>query len=80
MQIRFPKISSISDISDLFTTEYFQKPLVLIIDEFDSLEEEFINSFVNIFRDIYIESLPQLKFLFIIIMRISDQFLSRLTR
>ncbi|MDQ1351345.1 MAG: hypothetical protein QG657_1647 [Acidobacteriota bacterium] len=55
LQIRFPKISSISDISDLFTNKYFQKPLILIIDEFDSLEEKFINRFVNIFRDIYIE-------------------------
>jgi hypothetical protein len=55
LEIPFPKISSISDISDLFTKKYFQKPVVLIIDEFDSLEEEFINRFVNIFRDIYIE-------------------------
>ncbi|HLP45108.1 MAG TPA: AAA-like domain-containing protein [Candidatus Deferrimicrobium sp.] len=53
-QIQFPKINSISDISSLFTRQYFQEPVILIIDEFDSLEEEFINSFAGIFRDIYI--------------------------
>ncbi|HLP47184.1 MAG TPA: hypothetical protein VK469_14630, partial [Candidatus Kapabacteria bacterium] len=54
LQIRFPEISSISDISDLFTKDYLQKPLVLIIDEFDDLAEEAINTIVSAFRNIYI--------------------------
>jgi hypothetical protein len=55
LEIQFPELNSINDISGLFTKKYFQKPVILIIDEFDALEEEFIDSFSNIFRDIYIE-------------------------
>ncbi|MCP4150913.1 MAG: hypothetical protein GY757_24415 [bacterium] len=53
-QRKFPALERISDISILFTKKYFQKPVILIIDEFDSLEEDFISSFVSIFRDIFI--------------------------
>jgi predicted AAA+ superfamily ATPase len=49
-----PDIQEISDIPDLFTKQYFQKPVILILDEFDSLIEEFINDFASIFRDIFI--------------------------
>ncbi|MGE5342188.1 MAG: hypothetical protein ACM3SY_11995 [Candidatus Omnitrophota bacterium] len=51
-RIEFPRMDSISDIASLFTRQYFQKPVILIIDEFDSLNEEFINSFADVFRDI----------------------------
>ncbi|MCP4108378.1 MAG: hypothetical protein GY749_23010, partial [Desulfobacteraceae bacterium] len=39
----------------LFTKEYFERPLILIIDEFDALREDFINKFANEFRDMYIK-------------------------
>jgi hypothetical protein len=58
LQISFDKsftaIEKISDIPRLFTKKYFQKPVILILDEFDALIEEFINDFASIFRDIFI--------------------------
>jgi hypothetical protein len=58
LQISFDKsftsIEKISDIPRLFTKKYFQKPVILILDEFDALMEEFINDFASIFRDIFI--------------------------
>ncbi len=53
-QIPFPPIKKIRDIRSFFTKKYFQKPVILIIDEFDALEETFINAFAGIFRDIFI--------------------------
>jgi len=50
----FPKIQNWADISSLFTSAYFSKPVLLIIDEFDALHEEFINRFANEFRDMYL--------------------------
>jgi hypothetical protein len=52
--INFPPIKKTRDIRNFFTKTYFQKPVILIIDEFDSLEENFINEFAAIFRDIFI--------------------------
>lgn len=49
-----PKFQEITDILDLFTGQYFSKPVILIIDEFDALQEKFINSFAGIFRDMFI--------------------------
>jgi hypothetical protein len=43
-----------SQLPKLFTKKYFTKPVILIIDEFDALDENLINKFANIFRDIYI--------------------------
>jgi hypothetical protein len=53
-QKQFPSIKKIRDISYIFTKQYFQKPVILIIDEFDSLEEVFINSFAAVYREIFI--------------------------
>jgi hypothetical protein len=50
----FPGISAWKDLPRLFAPPAVEKPLILIIDEFDALEEEFINKFANEFRDIYI--------------------------
>jgi len=50
----FPQIRKWAEISTLFTSAYFSKPLILIIDEFDALEEKFINRFANEFRDMYL--------------------------
>jgi hypothetical protein len=50
----FHTVHKISQIPSLFTKQFFRKPIVLIIDEFDSLQEDIINGFAGIFRDIYI--------------------------
>ncbi|MCK4762780.1 MAG: AAA-like domain-containing protein [Candidatus Aminicenantes bacterium] len=49
-----PQVKKIKEIPSLFTKQYFQKPVILVIDEFDALEENFINRFTSIFRDIYV--------------------------
>ena len=40
----FPDIDSWEDIADLFTTTWFKKPVILVLDEFDALREDFINT------------------------------------
>ena len=45
----------------LFSKAYFKKPLILIIDEFDALNEDFINKFANEFRNIYLQRQGQKK-------------------
>ncbi|MEM7133015.1 MAG: AAA-like domain-containing protein [Chloroflexota bacterium] len=50
----FPLIDSWAELGSLFTSAYFSKPMILIIDEFDALQEEFINRFANEFRSIYL--------------------------
>lgn len=50
----FPSIKKIKEIPNLFTKQYFKKPVILILDEFDALHENLINSFAAVFRDIYI--------------------------
>ncbi len=49
-----PDIRSWKDLPRVFGKQHFAKPLILIIDEFDALGEEFINRFANGFRDIHI--------------------------
>ncbi len=49
-----PEIRSWKKLSRLFKKEHFAKPLILIVDEFDAIREEFINKFANEFRDMYI--------------------------
>ncbi|MEE4358011.1 MAG: AAA-like domain-containing protein [Desulfococcaceae bacterium] len=55
----FPKIDSWKDFSSLFTQEYLSKPLILIIDEFDAIEEDFINKFAGKFRNIYLKRMNE---------------------
>jgi len=50
----FPEIERMAEIATLFTSTYFSKPVVLIIDEFDALQETFINRFANEFRAMYL--------------------------
>lgn len=50
----FPRIQSWNGLAALFEKAHFSRPLILIIDEFDALEERFINRFANEFRDMYI--------------------------
>ncbi|MCP4398837.1 MAG: hypothetical protein GY801_16255 [bacterium] len=51
----FPQITSWEHLPELFTSRYLNRPIVLLLDEFDALDEEFINSFANEFRRIYTE-------------------------
>ncbi|MFZ4659979.1 MAG: AAA-like domain-containing protein [Caldilineaceae bacterium] len=55
----FPKISAWSDLRTLFTAAYFDKPVILILDEFDALEPAFINALANEFRSIYTERINE---------------------
>jgi len=50
----FPEIATWKEFSKLFTKKFFSRPLILIIDEFDALQEDFINKFANQFRDMYL--------------------------
>jgi AAA-like domain len=49
----FPTVASFAELADLFTSHWFDKPLILILDEFDALEESIINAFAALFRSIY---------------------------
>lgn len=55
----FPIINDWDDLPSLFTKKYFKQPLVLILDEFDSLEEKFINRFAGALRGIYVSRAGQ---------------------
>lgn len=55
----FPDIRSWKTLPTLFTQPYFTKPLILILDEFDAIGEEFINKFANEFRSMYMERLNE---------------------
>ena len=50
----FPLVQTWEELGVLFTSTYFSKPLILIIDEFDALQETFINRFANEFRDMFL--------------------------
>ncbi|MBV7338275.1 AAA-like domain-containing protein [Chloroflexi bacterium TSY] len=55
----FPAIEEWEALPSLFTSDYFSKPLILIIDEFDALDDTIINQFANAFRGIYTERTNQ---------------------
>ncbi|MCP5102224.1 MAG: hypothetical protein GY950_02540 [bacterium] len=50
----FPPIKEIDEIPLLFTKQYFRKPVILILDEFDALDEVLINRFAGVFRDLFL--------------------------
>lgn len=54
LDIQLPKIDIWGDLRTLFSHQYFSKPIVLVVDEFDAMAEEFINKFANEFREMYI--------------------------
>jgi len=51
--INFPDLTSWKEMKRLFTHKYFDKPVVLILDEFDSMGEQHINNFANEFRSMH---------------------------
>ncbi|MEM7531861.1 MAG: hypothetical protein AAF639_06790, partial [Chloroflexota bacterium] len=55
----FPVIQKWTQISSLFTSDYFSKPVILVVDEFDALQEGFINRFANEFRDMYLRRIDE---------------------
>ncbi len=48
-----PDIGTWRELPEVFTKNYLSKPLVLILDEFDSLGEKHIDAFASMFRSIY---------------------------
>jgi len=54
-----PEIKQWQYLDEIYEKQFFPKPLILILDEFDSLKEEFINKFANVFRTIYISRASQ---------------------
>lgn len=59
LQRDFPMITSWIELRTPFTAPYFERPVILILDEFDALAPTFINAFVNKFRSIYTERLNE---------------------
>jgi len=55
----FSDITEWHQIPQLFTTKYFSKPLILILDDFDALKEEFVNQFADVFRTIHTKRVNQ---------------------
>ncbi len=58
---KLPAISVWDDFAEVFTHEFFPKPLILVLDEFDALNEHFINKFASEFRKIYTSRLSEMK-------------------
>ena len=54
LKISLPELDMWEELKLIFSSQYFSKPLILIIDEFDALDEKFINQFANEFREMYI--------------------------
>ncbi len=55
----FPQITSFKQLSTLFSAPHFSKPLLLILDEFDAMDEEYISKFANEFRNIYLSRMNE---------------------
>lgn len=51
--LKLPKINHKDDFEGVFSKDYLDKPLILIIDEFDSLDNKVIHDMVGVFRNIY---------------------------
>lgn len=55
----FPYIERWDELRTLFSQRCFSKPVILILDEFDALEETLLNQCANEFRSIYTERLNE---------------------
>ncbi len=56
----FTAIDTREKFQGIFRKEVLDKPIILILDEFDALEENVINTVVSAFRNIYINRLDEL--------------------
>jgi hypothetical protein len=55
----FSAMSAWQDLERLFSAAHFDKPLILILDEFDAMGETFINAFANEFRKMYVRRINE---------------------
>ncbi len=53
LDIKHPLPKRLEEFQEFFSRDVLEKPLVLILDEFDALPEEVINSLAGIFRNIF---------------------------
>ena len=59
--LSLPPVSDDTEFQELFTSSHLDRPLILILDEFDSLEPQTIDSLVRAFRNLYITGLDSAK-------------------
>lgn len=59
LERKLPPITTWKELPEIFTSTYLARPLILIIDEFDAIDEEFINSFANEFRKMHTARLSE---------------------
>ncbi len=52
-----PIIKTTKDFITFFTSEYLHKKLILIIDEFDALDDKIIADLAHVFREIYLKKI-----------------------
>lgn len=55
ISVELPSPKSSEEFAQIFTQKYLDKPLILFLDEFDTLPEEGIRTVVSVFRNLYIE-------------------------
>lgn len=55
LQLGDIKVETINDLYALFTPEVLQKPLILIVDEFDAINQEAITKIVSVLGHIYLQ-------------------------
>ncbi|MCX6581250.1 MAG: AAA-like domain-containing protein [Candidatus Aminicenantes bacterium] len=58
---KFPTINTQNEFQEIFKKGVLNKPLILILDEFDSLTENAINTVTSSFRSIYIDRSYEIK-------------------
>jgi hypothetical protein len=57
---RLPKPDTLQNFEDIFSNQVLDKPLILILDEFDALPEAAISGLTDAFRNIYISRRDQI--------------------
>ncbi|MDQ1352962.1 MAG: hypothetical protein QG657_3268 [Acidobacteriota bacterium] len=61
LHLAIPPIDTLEEFQEVFTRGVLEKPLALILDEFDALGEEAINGLVSVFRNIYMRRKKELR-------------------
>ena len=52
--LKLPVVNSEKEFQEVFRKDYFDRPVILVLDEFDCLAENTINKIVGVFRDMHI--------------------------